>query len=88
MSEDPLRISNYDREMLVRRIKWVSDKRCHLQIPELIHTDDLLYTVNNNGVFFNLAVVPEASITKITEIVKRWEAKQRQKQKPLTLIYI
>jgi len=81
-SEDPIRICNYDREMLVRRIKWVKDKRCHLQILELIHTDDLLYTINNNGVFFNLGVVPDESITKITDIVEKWERRQRQKEIP------
>ena len=81
-SEDPIRICNYDREMLVRRIKWVKDKGCYLQILELIHTDDILYTINNNGIFFNLGIVPDEAIIKITAIVEKWERRQKQKHRP------
>jgi hypothetical protein len=79
-SEDPVRISNYDREMLVRRIGWVKYKSCHMEILELIHnTEDFPYTINNNGVFFNLAVVSEESIRKITAIVAKWEQRKRRR---------
>ena len=79
-SEDPIRISNYDREMLVRRIGWVKDNNCHMEFLELIHnTDDFLYTINNNGVFFNLAVVSEESIRRITAIVAKWEQRKRRR---------
>ncbi len=83
MSEDPVRICNYDREMLVRRIKWVKERGCDLQIFKLIHAEDnFIYTINNNGVFFNMAVVSDESVTKITHIVEKWEKIQRSKQIP------
>ena len=77
-------ITNYDKEWLVRRIASVKDKRCHLDILELIHTDSgLIYTVNNNGLYFNLATVPDATLIIIDTILKRYEQKKRHREMAL-----
>ena len=59
---NPLKIPNDDKEWLVRRIADVKDKSCYMDILDLIHTGELDYTVNSNGVYFNLASVPDAEI--------------------------
>ena len=69
-----------EKEWLVRRIADVKDKGCYLQILDLIHTDGLKYTVNSNGVYFNLASVPDAVIHKITAVVSKYETRKRQRE--------
>ena len=81
MDEEPRRIPNDDKEWLVRRIADVKDKTCYLEILELIHTGDLLYTVNSNGIYFNLATVPDATINKMSSIITKYESRKRKKEK-------
>ena len=79
MDEEPRRIQNDDKEWLVRRKADVKDKTCYLEILELIHTGDLLYTVNNNGIYFNLTTVPDATINKMSSILTKHENRKRKK---------
>ena len=70
-------ISNYDKEWLVRRIGSIKDKQCYLDILELIHADDgLVYTINSNGLYFNLATVPDATLVIIDTILRRYEKRK------------
>ena len=74
-------ISNYDKEWLVRRIGSIKDKRCYLDILELIHADDgLVYAINSNGLYFNLATVPDTTLIIIDNILKRYEKKKRLRE--------
>jgi len=75
------RIPNDDKEWLVRRIADVKDKSCYLEILELIHTGELMYTVNNNGIFFNLATVPDPTINKMSAILTKYENRKRRREK-------
>ncbi len=77
--DEPLIIPNDDKEWLVRRIADVKDKSCYMDILDLIHTGELDYTVNSNGVYFNLATVSDAVIHKITAIVAKYEKRKRQR---------
>ena len=69
-----------EKEWLVRRIADVKDKGCYLQILDLIHTDGLKYTVNNNGIFFNIGTMPDATFYKVRAIVKTYETRKRQRE--------
>ena len=51
-----------------------------MDILDLIHTGELDYTVNRNGVYFNLATVPDAVITQITTIVAKYEKRKRPRE--------
>ena len=70
-------ISHYDKEVLLRRTTAIQNKQCYLDILGLIHSHGLDYTVNNNGVFFNLAVIPDATIQIIIDIVEHFESRKR-----------
>ena len=74
-------ISNYDKEWLVRRIGSIKDKQCYLDILEVIDADDgLVYTINSNGLYFNLATVPDATLVIIDTILRRYEKKKRLRE--------
>ena len=70
-------ISHYDKEVLLRRITAIQKKQCYLDILGLIHSHGLDYTVNNNGVLFNLALIPDATIQIIIHIVEHFESRKQ-----------
>ena len=74
-------ISHYDKEVLIRRIGNIKNKQCYFDILELIHTHDLLYTINSNGIYFNLATVPDETIQILMDIVEHCENMKRVKDK-------
>ena len=74
-------LSHYDKEVLIRRISAIKNKQCYLDILELIHSHGLDYTVNSNGVYFNLAVIPDTTIQIIIDIVQTYESRKRYRDK-------
>jgi hypothetical protein len=78
-SDNP--ISHYDKEVLIRRIEAIKNKQCYLDILELILSHGLDYTVNSNGIYFNLAVIPDATIQIIIDIVGHCENRKRHREK-------
>ena len=66
-------ISHYDKEVLIRRIGNIKNTQCYLDILELIHTHDFLDTIKSNGIYFNLATVPDETIQIIMDIVGHCE---------------
>ena len=74
-------ISHYDKEVLIRRISATNNKQCYLDILELINSHGLDYTVNTNGVYFNLALIPDELIQIITDIVHACESRKRHREK-------
>ena len=74
-------ITHYAQEMLIRRISNTQIKQCYMDIMDLIHTHDLQYTVSSNGIFFNLATVPDEIIQIIMDIVGHFENRKRLKEK-------
>ena len=77
-------ISHYDKEVLIRRIANIKNKQCYLDILELIHTHGLLYTVNSNGIYFNLETIPDEIIQIIIDIVGHYETRKRYREKAHT----
>ncbi len=70
-------ITTDERAWLVKRTADVKDKMCYVEILDLIHTHGLPYTVNNNGVFFNMGTISDALLYKIRAIVKKYENRKR-----------
>jgi hypothetical protein len=62
----------YKKEVL-RHINLVKKKRGYLEIFRLIVDHEIDYTLNNNGVFFNLTSVDDALIRKIYSIAKKYQ---------------
>ena len=69
-----------NRHFMVRRLAAVKQRRCYIQIFKLIVEHNAPYTVNNNGVFFNMSPLPEELVRQINEIIKRCEERKQQQQ--------
>ncbi len=65
------------RKFMVRRIAEARRRKCYIEIFKLIVEHKVDYTVNKNGVFFNLTPLPEELVRQIDEVLKRCEQQQR-----------
>jgi len=74
-------ISHYDKEMLIRRISNIENKQCYMDLLDLVHTHDLHYTVNSNGIYCNLATVSDEIIQIMMDTVGHYENRKRLKEK-------
>ena len=61
------------RQFMVRRLAAVKQRRCYIEIFKLIVEHKVAYTVNMNGVFFNLSSLSDELVQQIDEIIKRCE---------------
>ena len=55
--------------ILNNKIKNVKNKKVYKRIFKLILDDDIKYTKNNNGVFFNLSELNESTLLQIEKIL-------------------
>jgi hypothetical protein len=61
------------RKFMVRRLANARQKRCYIRIFKLIVDNKVDYTVNSNGVFFDLSPLPDEVVRQIDDILKRCE---------------
>ena len=61
------------RQFMVRRLAAVRQRRCYIETFKLIVEHNVAYTVNMNGVFFNLSPLSDELVRQIDEIIKRCE---------------
>ena len=66
-----------NRQFMVRRIAAVKQKKCYIAIFKLIVENNVPYTVNHNGVFFNMSPLPEELVRQINDIIKRCEERKQ-----------
>ena len=69
-----------NRPFMVRRVAAVKQRKCYIAIFKLIVEHNVPYTVNNNGVFFNMSPLPEELVRQINGIIKRCEERNQQPQ--------
>ena len=72
-------IKNYthnDKKLLFKRITDVKKKNCYIRILKIIKEDNLKYTQNDNGIFFNLTNLSNELLTKIELILQEYENKK------------
>jgi len=60
--------ANLDKKLLVKRIGDIKNKKCYIKIFKLINNDNLSYTKNENGIFFNLSTLSNDILFKIISI--------------------
>ncbi len=68
-----------NRQFMVRRIAAVKQNKCYIAIFKLIVEHNVPYTVNNNGVFFNMSPLPDELVRNINDINKRCEEQNQQR---------
>ena len=62
---------------MIRRLAAAKQRSCYIEIFKLIVEHKVAYTVNNNGVFFNLSPLPDELVRPIDEILKRCEQRKQ-----------
>jgi len=63
-----------DKTFLIRRINDIKNKKCYQDIFRLILNQNINYTRNNNGIFFNLALLNDEILNKIDFILSFHES--------------
>ena len=58
---------------LVRRIGLIKKKKTHLEIFRVVVDNNIPYTLNNNGIFFNLSAIDDGIISQIDIVVKKYK---------------
>ena len=58
---------------LVRRIGLIKKKKAHIEIFRVIVDNNIDYTQNGNGIFFNLSAIDDGIIAQIAQIVKKYQ---------------
>ena len=66
------------RQFMVRRLAAVKQRRCYIEIFKLIIEHKVAYTVNMNGVFFNLSSLSDELAQQIDEIIKMYEQRKQE----------
>ena len=72
-----------EKTILVRRISDIEDK-CYIDVLKLLIKEDIKYTRNSNGVFFDVGLLSDDVLTKLDNILKFYEMKRK---KCLIVIY-
>ena len=67
------------RQFMVRRLAAVKQRKCYIQIFKLIVEHDVPYTINRNGVFFNLSPLSDELVRQISEILQRCEQRKQNR---------
>ena len=68
--------SHYDKKLLVNRIDMIKNKKCNIEIYKIINDNNVKYTQNNNGIFFNLGGLEDDALYKIENVINIFENKK------------
>ena len=63
-----------DKKFLIRRINDIKNKKCYQDIFRLLLNQNINYTRNSNGIFFNLALLNDEILNKIDFILSFHES--------------
>ena len=61
------------RKFMIRRIASAKHNICYINIFKLVVYHNVDYTVNSNGVFFDLSPVPDEVVRQTDDILKMCE---------------
>jgi hypothetical protein len=66
------------RQFTVRRLAAVKQRRCYIELFKLIVEHNVAYTVNMNGVLFNLVSLSDVLVQQIDGFIKRYEQRKQE----------
>ena len=61
------------KRFMIRRLGAIKRKRCYIDVFIFVLDHKIDYTINNNGVFFNLSTLSNENIRDIDTIIKKYE---------------
>lgn len=62
-----------ERKAIVNKIDKIKNKKLYLKIFKIIHTNKCNYTVNTNGIFFNMTNIDNCTLYKIEQVIDKYE---------------
>ena len=68
------------RQFLIKRIEEIRSRACYKEIFALVVEHELDYTINNNGVFFDIGGWPEELIQHIDTILLKHELRRLDRE--------
>ena len=63
------------KRVMIKRLSAIKKRSCYIDVFIFVLDRKIDYTVNNNGVFFNLSALPHELIRDIDTIIKKYESK-------------
>ena len=63
------------KRLMIRRLGAIKRKNCYIDVFIFVLDHKIDYTVNNNGVFFNLSTLSNENIRDIDTIMKKYESR-------------
>lgn len=70
------RYTQTERKQLISRLETLGSRRLYIKVFHVIHSNDIPYSTNDNGVFFDLTTVPDNVIDDIMALVLQYEKKK------------
>jgi hypothetical protein len=67
-----------DKEMIVRRIADIQDKKCYIDFFKLLIKKNISYMKNKNGIFFNVSILSDDVLNIIDNILTYHEMKKEK----------
>ncbi len=67
-----------DKEMIVRRIADIQDKKCYIGLFKLLIKKNISYMKNKNGIFFNVSILSDEILNLIDNILTYHEMKKEK----------
>jgi hypothetical protein len=68
-------INNNDKRKIANKVKSFT-KEVHLEIFSFLESNNYSYTINNNGVFFNINNLNKQDLIKLKEMVDFYETNE------------
>ncbi len=65
-----------DKVLIVRRIADIGVKKCYIDILKLLIKENIQYTRNKNGIFFNVSILSHEVLNMIDSILLYHEKKK------------
>lgn len=62
-------ISQNEKIKILKCIETINDKACYLEIFKIIYLNNIEYTKNCNGVYFNISTMPENVLNLIRDVL-------------------
>ena len=67
-----------DKELMVRRIADIQDKKCYIDLFKLLIKKNISYMKNKNGIFFNVSILSDEILNIIDNILTYHEIKKKK----------
>ena len=73
-------IIHSERHFIIKRIEEIGSRACYKELFALVVEHDIVHTINDNGVFFDISLFPEQLIRSMDTILLKHELRKRDRE--------